>query len=688
MPTSEQASPSNWYQHLEANRQFIIGAVVFVCFVLVAATSLQNPTDYDGYWHLKMGKDWIESGLSPYKDHYSFTFNGHDISSPPVLFQAGLYSLVKCFGEWGGFVSIKILASFLTIGFMLVWLKQVKASTLAYCIIFPILAILLQLRAQVRPELFSYSLSIIALILYQRANLRLTFNAIAPIALLLLVWNNYHASILGYVIFFGLFIDIGFRLILEKENKKYWLMWAGWGIALVAIGFLKPGMGHPLYEAITFDNEWKSLISEYKPATIHKHLISAYILATIATATLITAIHKKKFGYFLCSGVLLYAGLSMGRMITPAGIIILGMFAHLLSDIQIQQALQAQNNKFFRFGGLAVLVVLITPIYECVTVARNTLISNQSLKSLFPENLVNYMIENNKSGRIFNDYAMGGYLIYKLSPDSQVYIDGRTNILYPIEHLKKWRQVSLNIEDLKKETQLYNFDFAVLDSNARRARQIYQAGQLSLDFVDGMYALYSREPSDLMTTGKLWAEPYCWTKAESQTLEEEWQTAQSKLPTTAPVMQILWIATQYVTKEDQKSWLKELASIKLINDDGKRFVGYRALEHGLNEIALKLFSSISVRERKDHLAATLALLRNNKPDEAEEALNKAIKLPQYQFEFIDKIIIQGLLTEIEKQRPLKFIEEGLPAYMSEELGEAALNYKNSLVRVQTFCDGT
>lgn len=193
MPDASQAYPSNWYHKLEANRQFVIGALLTLCVAILAVTCLRNPVDFDGYWHLQMGKDFIENGLSPYQDHYSFTYQNETITAPPVLFQIGLHGLVKAFGERSGLNSYKLIAFLLTLGCMTAWLKQIKAPVLVYCLVLPILVMLLQLRAQVRPELISYSLAILAFMLSRRANHRLTVTAIGPIVLLLLFWVNYHS---------------------------------------------------------------------------------------------------------------------------------------------------------------------------------------------------------------------------------------------------------------------------------------------------------------------------------------------------------------------------------------------------------------------------------------------------------------------------------------------------------------
>ena len=57
------------------------------------------------------------------------------------------------------------------------------------------------------------------------------------------------------------------------------------------------------------------------------------------------------------------------------------------------------------------------------------MLENRTVVENHPSTLVDYMLENNLQGRIFNDFEIGGYLIYRMHPNSQVYIDGRSGIL-------------------------------------------------------------------------------------------------------------------------------------------------------------------------------------------------------------------------------------------------------------------
>ena len=123
-PNGHHLFSGNLYAALEARRRFILTSLLIVTSGILFVTALRNPVDYDGYWHLAMGRDLLEHGLSPFRDHYSFTFNNAEVRSPPWLFQSFLYLCVYLFGEHGGFIAVKLIAIFALVGCMLAWLKQ------------------------------------------------------------------------------------------------------------------------------------------------------------------------------------------------------------------------------------------------------------------------------------------------------------------------------------------------------------------------------------------------------------------------------------------------------------------------------------------------------------------------------------------------------------------------------------
>ena len=160
------------------------------------------------------------------------------------MFQALLAWAVDGFGLELGFGLIKLASFFLALGLFVLFLKRLRAPAIVYLLTLPALTLLLELRAAVRPELISYSLSIIAMMLYQRADGRISLRSMLPITALMLFWTNYHTSVLGYVLFFGLFIDAAVLQMRDKSAYGAWLHWLLWGLVVVIVGIFNRHFSH------------------------------------------------------------------------------------------------------------------------------------------------------------------------------------------------------------------------------------------------------------------------------------------------------------------------------------------------------------------------------------------------------------------------------------------------------------
>ena len=188
----------NWFEYTEQKRKLLIGGTVVICLAMLLVTARRNIFSYDGYWHLKAGLDWLDHGLSLWLDHYSFTFNGEEISSPPYIFQVSLGWLVNRFGLEPGFQIYRIANFLFLFGLFLAFLRRLRVPALVYCLVLPMVVVLFQLRTLTPPELVSYSLMVLAMMLYYRARNQLSAAAVLPMIGLMLLWSNHHTPIFGY----------------------------------------------------------------------------------------------------------------------------------------------------------------------------------------------------------------------------------------------------------------------------------------------------------------------------------------------------------------------------------------------------------------------------------------------------------------------------------------------------------
>ena len=150
----------DWFTKLEERRKAILFALGFLLIATLAVTCMRDNQSYDAFWHLRMGQDWVELGLSPWQDHYSFTYPGAEIKSPPVVFELAIYQATKWLGLQFGFKLFLFACTVLILFAAGAWLRHIKAPVVIYCLVLPTLVALLQTRAIIRPELISYAFSI------------------------------------------------------------------------------------------------------------------------------------------------------------------------------------------------------------------------------------------------------------------------------------------------------------------------------------------------------------------------------------------------------------------------------------------------------------------------------------------------------------------------------------------------
>ena len=118
-----------------------------------------------------------------------------------------------------------------------VYFRKIKANAYVVFILLPLVVSALSLRIIIRPELFSFILVIICLVLYLNAQKKFATKEMLVICLLLLFWTSYHSPIIGYIIIFGLFLEKAINKILHKDESISWSQWVFWGVLIFSIGF-------------------------------------------------------------------------------------------------------------------------------------------------------------------------------------------------------------------------------------------------------------------------------------------------------------------------------------------------------------------------------------------------------------------------------------------------------------------
>jgi hypothetical protein len=675
----------SWIDSLEQNRRLLMTGLALAVLAVLAVTAMRNPSSYDAFWHLQMGKSWIEEGLVPWIDHFSFTFHGQEIVGAPILFQVLLHFFVSVLGIETGMQALKFSGYLIVVTLMAWYLLRMKSPVILYLLVIPALVVALQHRAMLRPEILSYGLSVIAMMLYLRAGTHISLKGMWPIVVLMAVWTNSHSPIFGYVIFFGLFVDFALRQIQDRSPVRVWTEWLAWGLAVFAVGFANPNLSHPVWRRFQFSPEWKEVIGEYRSIAAYSGDIEMYLLGIFTLLTLALLVWQKKWGHLIVSLILLYVAIDMSRLVTPFGIVMLCMFSQVIVESRlVEKAKRWPSNRQALISGACVLLVG-GGIWLSVGRAAGFMEENRITVFKFPSGLVDYMEQNDISGNIFNIYRAGGYLIYRLGPETQVYIDGRTDILYPYEHFERWKEVLNHPDELKIEVEKYDINLALLYNTAPFYALMDESGLFELDYVGPVYSLFKRGNGNFPLLGKIYSRPECWRPEFQSQLQAERDRASRILPPYSPAHRYFALALDGKVREESGLSEEERITEGDWLDSQRRFAGFQAVRDGHFEEAFESFREVRNKVAKDWLAGALSKIHMGDWQEAEVILDEVSRFKWTRVYYVDMLILHALLNAINTHATLEIIE---PAYIGT-LGQQ-LNLQGPAVALEdlgadTFC---
>ena len=603
------------------------GLLFLFLFILLAILALRPPVAFDSYWHLKMGKDLLSSGLSPWVDHYSFTFQGREISTVPVLFQILLAVFVMMAGEMSGFYLIKLFYISLLMLSLMFYFRYIRAPWFVGFFVLPFIVYFVDARLIVRPELFSNILIVLCLLLYMRARVNFSTKELLYICLLLLFWVNYHSPVIGYIIIFGLFLDKAINKWLKKDASFSWKAWFSWGGIIFLIGFLNPEGHHFLMSSYNllfedFSKYTKEYFHSYELYSTNKivHLMWVFSLYVIVWSMI-----KKQFGLAFVSIVLTYFSWTTIRLTSPAAIANLCIFAFYLSSVSRDSL--GKVKPVIR-KGLAIFAVCLAFLAysSLIGVAVNSYhdgkTKNNYMKSRYPVDVVDYLGRYQDGGNVLNLLSHGGYIINRLAPEYKVYIDGRTNILYPIEFLEHWMKIYKKPALLKQELVEKNIQYAIYKNAYDNMLRFSGIDSYSLSYADEYFLLFARrDKTEFPLASKLFVLPMCWNDRFASTFEEEMLRYKNKIGVSGYQLEYIYaFLSNYLASKNKEHFLSTINQQELPIDAVRRLAAYLALNNRLVTLSTSFFASIVKKDDYDRLMLANSLVKERRYQNAEEML--------------------------------------------------------------------
>lgn len=391
--------------------------------------------DGDTGRHLAVGRTILATGQIPRADIFSHTMSGLPLAPHEWLAQVVFALANQVFGL-GGVTLLTALV--LAVAFRLVYAEARRRSSL------PILSLLITLLGLAaasihflaRPHIFTLLFVTLWVGLLERMR---EGKPLSPLwlGLVMLVWANMHgAFIAGFVIGAAyladaLWEDAKHRPLRLSRLSRTLLI--GGGAALV-VSLLNPvGIG-----------VWKTALDFLSNRYLVGHT-QEYLPPNFQQAAFYPFLVMIGLSVWLAGGKDLRIPLC-GRLLL-AGWTVMGLFSarniplYAVVAVPILSTALAQQVRGWRWEKIETAIVTVENqlrgaiwIPLSVTVLILSLLFVPAVRELnrfdpqtFPVAAVNWLERNPQSGRMFNYFPWGGYLLYRLYPEYRVFIDGQTD---------------------------------------------------------------------------------------------------------------------------------------------------------------------------------------------------------------------------------------------------------------------
>lgn len=471
--------------------------LLFICLFLIR--QLEN---YDFWFHAKYGEYILATHALPFKDVFSHTAYGNSAVPYEWLFQVFIYLVFHYFN----FIGVQIVVIVLTLAYILLFRKILieifQMGVISRMILSASLYILGYNYWVERPQLAAYLLFMMTLYLVL-ARIFLSKNRLWLLPFIFIIWTNLHASmILGLYLLFAYAGFFALRYLVKKDRANLHLSrdLLGWGL-ISFIATILPPLGTKVYRLLILFFEKRDFIAraidEWVP--LYQLEVRYYLYLVIfglAAVCLVYAFIKKydrsKLAYFIPLiplSLFVITGVRHTSFTLPATLLL------FIPGIQVFKTVK--NNLVQNIFAVLILILSILGMYAYYNLT-NTIATG------YPKNAIPFIKEYLK-GNMFNEYTMGGYLMYQLGPDIKTFIDGRTDMFLPKvlpEYLYlSWLtdvDDSLYLTEFNRLVDRYHISWVILTTNRfslswRLARILGNDPSWSLIYFDDATKIYVKD---------------------------------------------------------------------------------------------------------------------------------------------------------------------------------------------------
>ncbi len=436
----------------------------------------------NGNWIMENHFNLLQKNSPIHENFYSYT----NPVFPVVNHHWGSGVLFYIVYKLSGFVGLSLFYVILSLATFSIFFQIAKrnsdftTATLLSLLLIPLIAE----RTEIRPEIFSYFFAAVFFwVLWKWQRGELAANRLYALPVLMIFWVNLHVYFIVGLFLIGVFwfSETG-QLVFSKLSDEEFLNKMSGVKKLTVVFFLGmlasllnpfwvKGLTYPFqifknYGYTIVENKSVNFVENYGIINSNFFLIKIVLVFMLLSFVLLFFSNRKKFSLAhviigLFFGILGWAAI---RNFTLLGFFALPVLAWNMGGIFLSEGKEKNPAKE---NGLAVfhILIFIFAAYSSWQFLfyhsgdRGFGLLNQNNKAAV------FFRENDIKGPIFNNYDIGGYLIWNLYPQERVFVDNRPEA-YPdsffSEVYKPMQEKAAIFEKVDKE---YNFNAAFFYSH-------------------------------------------------------------------------------------------------------------------------------------------------------------------------------------------------------------------------------
>lgn len=477
----------------------LTSVAAFAVLAAVFLVALAPRFDPDFWWHLKDGQYIASHHSVPSRDFMSFAYAGHPWTDLEWLPELIMYELYRLAGLRGPVV---FYGCIIALTFALVYWDMVQRRIQRFLALAVLICAAVASTGSWGPRIQMLTLLFLAsyALVLHRFELTRDRRLLVIFPVLMLVWANSHGGFALGLAFLTL------ALVGECLNRRFQhigslsrgdLQFLGGScVVTVAVTLVNPNGARELLYPLTFlaPNPFTNLIQESASPNFH---VFIFMVFGAMQLTLIAALyfgrHAVNWTHLLLILSMTYLALEQGRNVAVWCVLISPLVA-----LYLQQAMQRVYIEKRWAGGIKSVInvaFVVLVIGACVR-AGAIILDSSSISGFvnrsFPGRAVSYMQVHRLPAHVLAEYTWGGYVLWRVFPRYQVYMDSRADTVYSATILDDYETMFQAGPSWRTELDHYHVNNVLVPPQAPLAEVLAHDSEWKLTYHDGGAVLYVR----------------------------------------------------------------------------------------------------------------------------------------------------------------------------------------------------